>query len=164
MGIFDQLKNAIFSRAGVNQAQTSAAGQPSSTVTPAARTPNVSESGSASASSSGTAPRGSAASSPASSSSTAGASSGSAQQVDLQTVLQGIAAKKPEKLNWQSSIVDLMKLVDLNPSLENRKALASELGYTGDMQDSASMNTWLHRQVMQQLAASGGRVPDSLRH
>ena len=75
-----------------------------------------------------------------------------------------MAARKHEKLNWQTSIVDLMKVVDLDPSLENRKALASELGYTGNTQDSASMNVWLHREVMQRLAASGGKVPDSLRH
>jgi len=79
-------------------------------------------------------------------------------------VLNQKAAQKHEKLNWQSSIVDLMKLVDLDPSLENRKTLANELGYTGDTQDSARMNMWLHKQVMQKLAASGGKVPDSLRH
>jgi uncharacterized protein DUF3597 len=76
----------------------------------------------------------------------------------------GMAAKRPEKLNWQSSIVDLMKLVDLDPSLANRKTLAGELGYAGDTQDSAKMNIWLHQQVMQKLAAAAGKVPDSLRH
>jgi hypothetical protein len=75
-----------------------------------------------------------------------------------------MAAGKHEKLNWQTSIVDLMKLVDLDPSLENRKTLAGELGYTGNTQDSTSMNIWLHKEVMQKLAASGGKVPDSLRH
>ena len=75
-----------------------------------------------------------------------------------------MAAQKHEKLNWQSSIVDLMKVVDLDPSLENRKTLAKELGYSGDTQDSASMNIWLHEQVMQKLAASGGKVPNGLRH
>jgi hypothetical protein len=85
-------------------------------------------------------------------------------QVDIEAVLTGMASKKSEKLNWQSSIVDLMKLVDLNPSLENRKTLAGELGYTGDTQDSAGMNIWLHHEVMEKLAAAGGKVPDSLRH
>jgi len=85
-------------------------------------------------------------------------------QVDIAAVLSAKAANKPEKLNWQSSIVDLMKLVDLDPSLENRKALASELGYTGDTKDTASMNIWLHQHVMQELAAAGGKVPDDLRH
>ncbi len=62
-----------------------------------------------------------------------------------------------------SSIVDLMKRVDLDPSLENRKSLAKELGYNGNTQDSASMNVWLHKEVMKKLAASGGKVPDNLR-
>jgi hypothetical protein len=84
-------------------------------------------------------------------------------QVDIAAVLSAKAAGKPEKLNWQSSIVDLMKLVDLDPSLENRRALASELGYTGDTQDTANMNVWLHHQVMEELAAAGGKVPDDLR-
>jgi hypothetical protein len=57
-----------------------------------------------------------------------------------------------------------MKLVDLDPTLENRKSLAHELGYTGDTHDTAQMNVWLHKEVMQRLAASGGKVPDSLRH
>ena len=61
-------------------------------------------------------------------------------------------------------IVDLMKMVDIDPSLDNRKHLASELGYTGDPRDSASMNLWLHHEVMQKLAAAGGRIPDSLLH
>ena len=83
-------------------------------------------------------------------------------QVDIGAVLTALAAKAPEKLNWQTSIVDLMKLVGLDSSLANRKALAGELGYTGDTGDSASMNIWLHQQVMQKLAADGGKVPDSL--
>jgi 3-oxoacyl-ACP reductase-like protein len=87
-----------------------------------------------------------------------------ADPVDIEAVLSARAAKKPEKLNWESSIVDLMKLVDLDPSLENRKELAAELGYQGDTKDSATMNTWLHREVMQKLAAAGGKVPESLRH
>ena len=84
--------------------------------------------------------------------------------VDIEAVLNQRATQKHEKLNWQSSIVDLMKLVDLDPTLENRKALAHELGYTGDTHDTAQMNIWLHKEVMQRLAASGGKVPESLRH
>jgi hypothetical protein len=84
-------------------------------------------------------------------------------QVDIAAVLSAKAASKPEKLNWRSSIVDLMKLVDLDPSLENRRALASELGYKGDTKDTANMNVWLHHQVMEELAAAGGKVPDDLR-
>ena len=85
-------------------------------------------------------------------------------QVDIEAILNAKAAKKPEHLNWQSSIVDLMKLVDIDPSLENRKALASELGYAGDTSDTAKMNVWLHHEVMLQLAAAGGKVPESMRH
>ena len=87
----------------------------------------------------------------------------SAQQpVDVQAILTGLAAKNPQKLNWQQSIVDLMKLLGLDSSLQNRTALAKELGYTGDTADSAAMNIWLHKQVMTKLAESGGKVPQSL--
>lgn len=75
----------------------------------------------------------------------------------------GMAAESPEKLNWQTSIVDLMKLLGLDSSLSARKSLASELHYTGDISDSASMNVWLKKEVMAKLAANGGRVPDSLK-
>ena len=65
--------------------------------------------------------------------------------------------------NWKQSIVDLMKLLDLDSSLNARKELAKELGYTGDTNDSAKMNVWLHKQVMNKLAANGGKVPDDLK-
>ncbi|WP_183481604.1 DUF3597 domain-containing protein [Komagataeibacter kakiaceti] len=87
-----------------------------------------------------------------------------AQPVDVDAVLAAMAAKNPEKLNWRTSIVDLMKLLGLDSSLTARKELASELHYTGDTNDSASMNIWLHAQVMQKLAQNGGRVsPDLLK-
>jgi len=137
MGIFDTLKNAIFGTA--SQSAKTGANAPAQAAVSAAP--------------------------PIQAASTApGQPSPPSSPVDIQAVLQGLAARKHEKLNWQSSIVDLMKLVDLDPSLENRKTLAGELGYTGDTQDSARMNMWLHQQVMQKLAAAGGRVPDSLRH
>src|SRR5262245_45188245 len=82
--------------------------------------------------------------------------------VDVAAVLTGLAAKNKEKLDWKKSIVDLMKLLGLDSSLAARKELAKELGYTGDMNDSASMNIWLHKQVMQKLAANGGKVPADL--
>lgn len=84
-------------------------------------------------------------------------------EVDVEKVLSGMAAKSPEKLNWQTSIVDLMKLLGLDSSLSARKALASELHFAGDMGDSASMNMWLQKEVMAKLAANGGKVPDSLK-
>jgi hypothetical protein len=77
-------------------------------------------------------------------------------------VLDGLAARNPQKLNWRTSIVDLMKLVDLDSSLKHRKELAAELGYDGDTNDSAAMNVWLHRAVMKKLAANGGKVPATL--
>ena len=83
--------------------------------------------------------------------------------VDVFHVLNELAEKNPQKLNWKTSIVDLMKLLNIDSSLQNRKELARELGYTGDPNDSASMNIWLHKQVMQKLAENGGKVPDSLR-
>ena len=85
-------------------------------------------------------------------------------QVDVEAVLSGLAAKNKEKLDWRKSIVDLMKLLKLDSSLAARKELAKELHYTGDMNDSASMNIWLHKQVMQKLADNGGKVPDELKH
>jgi hypothetical protein len=85
-------------------------------------------------------------------------------QVDVEAVLTDLAAKKGQKLDWRKSIVDLMKLLDLDSSLDARKELAQELNYTGDTSDSASMNVWLHKQVMAKLAASGGKVPDELKN
>ena len=82
--------------------------------------------------------------------------------VDVDAVLADLASKKGEKLNYQTSIVDLMKLLDLDPSLANRKELATELGYTGEKDGSAEMNIWLHKAVMKQLATHGGKVPASL--
>ena len=67
-----------------------------------------------------------------------------------------------DKLNWETSIVDLMKLVRIDPSYANRKELATELGYTGDLDGSAEMNIWLHKAVMRELAANGGKVPADL--
>ena len=82
--------------------------------------------------------------------------------VDVQTVLETMAAGTKQTLDWQHSIVDLMKLVGIDSSLANRKALAQELGYTGDMNDSATMNVWLHKQVLQKLSENGGQVPANL--
>lgn len=85
-------------------------------------------------------------------------------QVDVEKVMNDLAAKNPEKLDWRKSIVDLMKLLNLDSSLNARKELAKELGYTGSTGDSAAMNIWLHKQVMQKLAANGGKVPADLVH
>jgi hypothetical protein len=82
--------------------------------------------------------------------------------VDIAAVLDGMARNNSEKLDWKHSIVDLMKLVGMDSSLSERKELATELGYTGDMGDSAKMNMWLHKEVMRKLAANGGKVPAEL--
>ena len=84
-------------------------------------------------------------------------------QVDVEAALTKLAAQNREKLDWRRSIVDLMKLLDIDSSLGARKQLAKELNYSGDTDDSASMNIWLHKQVMTKLAASGGKVPDELK-
>ncbi len=87
----------------------------------------------------------------------------SAAPVDVTAIMDGLAAKSSEKLDWRRSIVDLMKLLNLDSSLTARKELAQELSYSGDMNNSASMNIWLHKQVMTKLAENGGKVPNELR-
>lgn len=82
--------------------------------------------------------------------------------VDVEAILDGLAAKNSEKLDWKKSIVDLMKLINMDSSLAARKELATELHYTGDTNDSAAMNVWLHKAVMQKLAQNGGKIPQSL--
>lgn len=84
--------------------------------------------------------------------------------VDVEQVLNGMASKNSEKLNWRTSIVDLMKLVGMESSLDARKELAKELNYTGNTNDSATMNIWLHKQVMKKIAENGGKVPQDLLH
>jgi len=86
-----------------------------------------------------------------------------AQQVDVDAVLADLAANKGQQLNYKTSIVDLMKLLDLDPSLANRKELAEELGYTGEKDGSAEMNVWLHKAVITKLEANGGKVSADLR-
>jgi hypothetical protein len=144
MGIFDSIKNAIFHR----PARTTP-GQASTAQRPAQGAP--------------TASRPAAQATPASAA-PAKTPTAQPQAVDVESVLDDLAAKNPQKLNWRSSIVDLMKLVELDSSFGNRKELAKELGYSGDANDSAAMNVWLHKQVMNKLAENGGKVPSDLRH
>jgi len=86
------------------------------------------------------------------------------QSVDVAAIVDKAAADKHEKLEWRTSIVDLMKALDIDSSLSARKDLAKELGYSGDTNDSASMNVWLHKQVMAKLAANGGKLPPEIKH
>lgn len=111
------------------------------------------------------APTAQSAASPAATSGYAGASPAAApmSRLEVEAMIEKIAAKQGEDLDWQESIVDLMKVLKLDSSLGARKQLAKELGYTGALDGSAEMNIWLHRQVMTKLAESGGKVPESLK-
>jgi hypothetical protein len=82
--------------------------------------------------------------------------------LDVEAVLTFMASQHKGKLNWKESIVDLMTLLDMDNSLSNRRALADELGFKGDKQDTATMNVWLIKEVMRQFAANGGHVPASM--
>jgi Domain of unknown function (DUF3597) len=93
---------------------------------------------------------------------TASSTAAAAQSVDVGPILDKAVAAKKEKLEWRTSIVDLMKALDIDSSLAARKELAKELHYTGDTQDSAAMNIWLHKQVLTKLAANGGKLPADL--
>ena len=141
MGVFDSIKNAIFGHSASAGAGATPAAPASGA--PTQQAPQISVSPSLQQPAAPT----------------------SLQQpaVDVAAILNGLATKNAQKLNWQSSIVDLMKLLGLDSSLQNRSALAKELGYGGDTADSATMNIWLHQQVMRKLAQSGGTVPASLR-
>ena len=87
-----------------------------------------------------------------------------ADSVDVAAILDKAVAAKKEKLEWRTSIVDLMKALDIDSSLSARKELAKDLKYTGDTNVSASMNIWLHKQIMAQLAANGGKLPADIKH
>ncbi len=164
MGIFDRIRNAIFRRGGQQNAQATAqpAGPPGGQS--GGQGPGAINRGSAAATgtTAGVAqarptPAGTQAQKPAAPVQPA------VQAVDVEDVLEKLAAENGQKLNWRTSIVDLMKLLELDSSLENRKELARELGYTGSNSDSATMNVWLHKQVMRKLAENGGIVPADLR-
>jgi Domain of unknown function (DUF3597) len=96
--------------------------------------------------------------------SSGGAAAPAAATVDVAPILDQAVKAKGEKLEWRTSIVDLMKALDIDSSFAARKELAKELGYTGDSNDSASMNIWLHKQVMAKLAANGGKLPADIKH
>ena len=138
MGIFDKIKGAIFGRAEAAPAEA-----PASDAT------------------TGKAPTSQPAA-PASPTASAPASTAPAQSVDVAAILEKAVAGKKQKLNWRTSIVDLMKALDMESSLAERKELAAELGYTGSTSDSAKMNTWLHKALLKKLAENGGKVPADL--
>ncbi len=82
--------------------------------------------------------------------------------VDVEAIMDRMAQQSGQTLNWRTSIVDTMKALGIDSSLEHRKELARELHYSGDMNDSAAMNVWLHKRLMQELAANGGKLPKEL--
>jgi hypothetical protein len=138
-------------------------GHATKTVTaPAAASPAAAPAATAAGTSAGSA-LGSASATPAAGSSTPAPVPATAPvEVDVTAILDELAAKNPEKLDWKKSIVDLLKLVDMDSSLSARKELAAELKYSGDTSDSAALNVWLHKEVIKQIAANGGKVPASL--
>ena len=146
MGLFNTLMSKIFQHASTAGAAP-AASQPAAAPAPA---PMPAGGGTTAPASAGV---------PAASAPNPGAS---AAPVDVGAVLDALAQKNPEKLDWKHSIVDLMKLVGMDSSLSARKELAQDLHYTGDTSDSAAMNTWLHQEVLKQLAANGAKIPQDL--
>jgi hypothetical protein len=141
MGLFNKLMSKIFGHPA--PATTASASQAAAAAPAAGGTPQTPA---AAGSSSAPAP----------------AAAPAASVVDVAAVLNDLAKKNPEKLDWRRSIVDLMKLVGMDSSLAARKQLATELHYTGDLNDSASMNVWLHKEVLKKLAENGGKVPPEL--
>jgi len=138
MGIFDKLKASIF-------------GQQHNAPAPTTRPP-----------ASAGVTSGSSSTAPAPAPAPASASPATMPVVDVEAMLEAKAKTYSHPVNWRTSIVDLMALVGIDNSLSERRALARELGYTGDMNDTAPMNIWLHKQVMRKLAENGGKVPAEL--
>jgi hypothetical protein len=136
MSIFGKIRDAIFGKAKAAQPQPQAQTQPQPQQANPAAMPQMAP---------------------------AAAAPAQPVEVDVDAVLADLASKNGEKLNYQSSIVDLMKLLGLDASLANRKELATELGYSGATDGSAEMNIWLHKQVMVELEKNGGKVSAALR-
>jgi hypothetical protein len=137
MSIFGTIMSAIFGKSAQAGSAPSAPASPS-TAAPAGTAPSAGPSAAPSATASA--------------------------PVDVAAIMDDLAGKAGQKLDWRKSIVDLMKLLDLDSSLGARKELAKELNYSGDTNDSAAMNIWLHKQVMTKLAENGGKVPADLKH
>jgi len=145
MGLLSNLMSKIFSHSSV--ATVAPSGAPAAPAAPS--------------SSPSTQPAATPAAAAAAAASTA-TPAGPPKVVDVVAILDGLAAKNSEKLDWKKSIVDLMKLVGMDSSFKARKQLAQELNYTGDPNDSASMNVWLHKQVLIKISENGGKVPEEL--
>lgn len=173
MGIFSRIKEKIWGHHEAEAAAPTTTAQPSSTVQPGTQPQTASVSPSAPAAPSPVAPSGGVAqpsqvdrptqtaqaSTPSSAAPSPSPASG---QVDVAAVLDAAVKKKGQNLDWKHSIVDLMKALDLDSDLASRKELAEELHYTGDKNDSATMNIWLHKALLKKLAENGGKVPAEL--
>ena len=136
MSIFSKIKDAIFGHPAAARPNTPASPPPASRTPAASSGPTVTP--------------------------TKPAQAPAQTPVDVEAVLQKMTADKGQQLNWRTSIVDLMKLVGMDSSLTARKQLAAELQYSGDPNDSASMNVWLHKEVLKKLSENGGKVPQEL--
>jgi hypothetical protein len=150
----------ILDKLGLRKRQPPAqSGSATTTGTPRGPAPTGGSQGNAPGQRPGTATTGAAASTPAAQASRPEAMS----DVDVTAMLERLAADNPQKLNWRTSIVDLMKLLGMESSLAERKELAAELGYPREqMDDTAKMNVWLHKQVLRKVAENGGKVPPEL--
>lgn len=149
MGIFDKIKDAIWGRDD-DASKPFASQKPVMSPKPDAAVKASSGSAPAASKTAGSAPT------------SVTPSAAGAQAVDVSEMLDRAVQKQGQKLDWRHSIVDLMKALDLDSSLSNRKELAGELGYQGNADDSAAMNIWLHKAVMRKLSENGGRVPPDL--
>ncbi|GAA3114817.1 DUF3597 domain-containing protein [Rhizobium viscosum] len=149
MGVFDRIKNAIFGKA-----QAAPVPEPASAAPPAAQPTAATGSPPVTEPATGAPP-------PAQASPTQ-ASPTQASSADIEQILNAAVKKSGQKLDWRHSIVDLMKALGMDASLAERKELAAELGYTGDTNDSAKMNIFLHKALMKKLSENGGKVPADL--
>lgn len=146
MGVFDRIKNAIFGKAQAAPAPEPAPAAPQASAPvsePATGAPPPAQSGSAQASPTQASPT-------------------QASKADIEQILNTAVKKSGQKLDWRHSIVDLMKALGMDASMAERKELAGELGYTGDTNDSAKMNVFLHKALMKKLSENGGKVPADL--
>ena len=144
MGIFDKIKHAIFGEAKAAEPAAASAPKAAPAQAPVSPSPAPSQAPTASPAQSKAAP------------------ASAAATVDIVPILDAAVKKSGQKLDWRHSIVDLMKAVGMDASLAERKELAAELGYTGDTNDSAKMNMWLHKALMKRLSENGGKVPADL--
>ena len=147
MSIFSKIRDAIFNRKPAATAGTTAGAGAGGAAAGTTQGGPANSTGTASPGSVGAAPA---------------AKPAPMQEVDVEAILTQMASSAGQKLNWRSSIVDLMKLLGMESSLDERRELAQELGYSGSTSDTATMNIWLHKQVMKKLAENGGKVPADL--